>query len=647
MTTVDSFKSSIVSFNNQWLLVETTTTKQKLATPTKGISLNNATTNLEISSSINCINQDKMEIYHNVVLNGWLVQTVSVFKPQNPIAATQTQTATSSTSQQQLNNPKQTKISSNNRQSSLAESPKSTEFGSGEEEIEEEDAEDDEIIDENNQYDPEADDDYQEEEAHNVEEESSPQQQITSSDQLLYSFIKKIPINVNENKPESRIDNANNKTKSPKKFNSEVSAFSTRSTTNNSESNYSISKANKSLINQMVPAFSCDNIIEDQDKKKRVKKTSILTDDSQNETTRQSFEAEESLMNSNCGSSTKNSGDMLIEDQISCSAIPDKDAKVPLNNVKNNYFITIPGNSSPIKAIGEDDTNKHQIIQLNNNPLNGQASPLRNASQSLETAIMMQLNNGHDSNNEMLQNSSCSQNEDSSNFSIETDKIYNQLINRKRNIVKKAIAKSSNNIDKSLCNISSSNLQSTSNNNSAKPRKSSYLNSIKLASSPSLTNLNYKRDRKNLVKNFIKAFRGFINNPSDEPEVLVVLKEAISESSQIMSELNSIRKNFEKFISKKNYNNTLMVELIQNQEFNVLFSYFLKEKAQEWIYSSKIKDKLSHEEALNHYLLSLKDSKALAKVRCLKYRSATNIEDSQISPMNSKQGSGEQFAGFN
>ncbi|KAL4479610.1 hypothetical protein ABPG72_004206 [Tetrahymena utriculariae] len=646
MTTVDSFKSSIVSFNNQWLLVETTTTKQKLATPTKGISLNNATTNLEISSSINCISQDKMEIYHNVILNGWLVQTVSVFKPQNPIAATQQQTATSSTSQQQLSIPKQTKISSNNRQSSLAESPKSTALGSGDEEIEEEDAEDDEIMDENNQYDPEADDEDQEEEAHNVEQESCPQQNITSSDQLLYQFINKLPTSINENKPENSSDSVNNKTKSPKKFNSQISAFSSRSTTNNSENNYSISKVNKTLINQMVPAFSCDNIIEDQDKKKRIKKTSILTDDSQNET-RQNFEAEESLMNSNCGSSTKNSGDMLIEDQISCSAIPEKDAKVSLNNIKNNYFITIPGNSSPIKAIGEEETNKHQIIQLNSNPLNGQASPLHNASQSLETAVMMQLNNGHDSNNDMLQNSSCSQNEDSSNFSIETDKIYNQLISRKRNIMKKAIAKSSNNIDKSLCNLSSSNLQSTSNNSSAKPRKSSYLNSIKLASSPSLTNLNYKRDRKNLVKNFIKAFRGFINNPSDEPEVLAILKEALSDSSQIMPELNSIRKNFEKFISKKNYNNTLMVELIQNQEFNVLFSYFLKEKAQEWIYSSKIKDKLSHEEALNHYLLSLKDSKALAKVRCLKYRSATNIEDSQISPMNSKQGSGEQFATFN
>lgn len=42
-----------------------------------------------------------------------------------------------------------------------------------------------------------------------------------------------------------------------------------------------------------------------------------------------------------------------------------------------------------------------------------------------------------------------------------------------------------------------------------------------------------------------------------------------------MQELNDMRKNFEKFIAKKNYNNTLMVELIQTQEFNVLFSHFL------------------------------------------------------------------------
>lgn len=105
------------------------------------------------------------------------------------------------------------------------------------------------------------------------------------------------------------------------------------------------------------------------------------------------------------------------------------------------------------------------------------------------------------------------------------------MIRRKRNILKKAIAKSSNNIDKPTGNVSSTNLQSNSGSNAAKPRKSSYLNSIKLASSPSLTNLNYKRDRKNLVKNFIKAFRGFINSPSDEPEALSILKASSSDPS--------------------------------------------------------------------------------------------------------------------
>lgn len=55
MTTIDSYKSSFINFNNQWLLIETTTTKQKLLNIVKNQSVNGVATNLEISSSINCI----------------------------------------------------------------------------------------------------------------------------------------------------------------------------------------------------------------------------------------------------------------------------------------------------------------------------------------------------------------------------------------------------------------------------------------------------------------------------------------------------------------------------------------------------------------------------------------------------------------
>lgn len=46
------------------------------------------------------------------------------------------------------------------------------------------------------------------------------------------------------------------------------------------------------------------------------------------------------------------------------------------------------------------------------------------------------------------------------------------------------------------------------------------------SSSPKLSSeTSMKRDRKNLVKNFIKAFRSFLNEPAEEPEVMSILGE--------------------------------------------------------------------------------------------------------------------------
>lgn len=55
-------------------------------------------------------------------------------------------------------------------------------------------------------------------------------------------------------------------------------------------------------------------------------------------------------------------------------------------------------------------------------------------------------------------------------------------------------------------------------------------------------------------------------------------------------------------------------------EFQSLFAYFLEEKANDWIRTSKIKDKSSHFEALEQYLNGLKDERALLKMRCLKQK---------------------------
>lgn len=66
-----------------------------------------------------------------------------------------------------------------------------------------------------------------------------------------------------------------------------------------------------------------------------------------------------------------------------------------------------------------------------------------------------------------------------------------------------------------------------------------------------------------------------------------------------------------------------MIELISKTEFAVLLHYFFTYKAPEWIAASKIKDKLSHEEALVNFLRTLDDNSAQLKLRCLKQRTQT------------------------
>jgi len=55
------------------------------------------------------------------------------------------------------------------------------------------------------------------------------------------------------------------------------------------------------------------------------------------------------------------------------------------------------------------------------------------------------------------------------------------------------------------------------NTNSTSSRKQSTISSS--IGIDSEVNIEFKRDRKNLVKNFVKAFRSFVCSEEDEPEV--------------------------------------------------------------------------------------------------------------------------------
>ncbi len=70
------------------------------------------------------------------------------------------------------------------------------------------------------------------------------------------------------------------------------------------------------------------------------------------------------------------------------------------------------------------------------------------------------------------------------------------------------------------------------------------------------------------------------------------------QSISSLEDLEKFRTEFEIYIRDKNFNNSLIVELIRSNVYKQLFTFFLEERAEEWIKTSKINDKESHLKAL-------------------------------------------------
>lgn len=87
-----------------------------------------------------------------------------------------------------------------------------------------------------------------------------------------------------------------------------------------------------------------------------------------------------------------------------------------------------------------------------------------------------------------------------------------------------------------------------------------------------------------------------------------------------IEELEKFRTEFEIYIRDKNFNNSLIVELIRSNIYKKLFTFFLEERAEEWIKTSKINDKESHLKALQEYIHAIKNDRGLAKMRILRYK---------------------------
>ncbi|KAL4463883.1 hypothetical protein ABPG74_005820 [Tetrahymena malaccensis] len=118
-----------------------------------------------------------------------------------------------------------------------------------------------------------------------------------------------------------------------------------------------------------------------------------------------------------------------------------------------------------------------------------------------------------------------------------------------------------------------------------------------------------KQSAKNVPKNFIKAFKSFMNSVG-EKAVIQNLKNYNS-----TDEYENLRKKLNNIVKYNKINNEMIVYLIQDLEFSDVFSFFLTNRGTSWIEESQIKDKDIHSKYLERYIKAFTDSKYLGKIK--------------------------------
>lgn len=127
-----------------------------------------------------------------------------------------------------------------------------------------------------------------------------------------------------------------------------------------------------------------------------------------------------------------------------------------------------------------------------------------------------------------------------------------------------------------------------------------------------------KVDKKNVVKNYVKAFRGYLLNWGDLKELLAILQ------TDSLYELEKVRRAYQLYEKKKKYNNKLMKDLLLNKKFKDLFQYFLLHRAQQWLNTSSVIDKESHFSVLRFYQKAIEEPYLLSKLNSMRFKKRIN-----------------------
>ncbi|KAL4468531.1 hypothetical protein ABPG74_005034 [Tetrahymena malaccensis] len=130
--------------------------------------------------------------------------------------------------------------------------------------------------------------------------------------------------------------------------------------------------------------------------------------------------------------------------------------------------------------------------------------------------------------------------------------------------------------------------------------------------------------KSNIIKNIIKSFQRFIENSKKEEQES--LSSFIKKGQNFSEAQKLIKRNFKTF--GKRWNMKLNY-LIDKSSFKLLFSYYLSNKSQIWLHSSKVQNKKQHQVVIDFLIQALENPQLIKEIKYYQ-KTKSIIKDKQV-----------------
>ncbi|EWS72829.1 hypothetical protein TTHERM_000566889 (macronuclear) [Tetrahymena thermophila SB210] len=115
-------------------------------------------------------------------------------------------------------------------------------------------------------------------------------------------------------------------------------------------------------------------------------------------------------------------------------------------------------------------------------------------------------------------------------------------------------------------------------------------------------------DKKNIVRNLIRAFIRFLFSKSSFPHIHKTYFSNITE--------NESKQQLKKYFTKKKFNNYVIKQIVQHQLYGNIFKFFLEKEAMNYLQHSNVKCKQNHERFIQFLVKCYDDYNLLENLEC-------------------------------